>query len=361
MTRVALLSLIASVFALGACAADPVAEDDAGELGEDALTAKADEHWFYTGGLPRLENVVVTVSLKGHTAHVSGLAPRDTFIPMLPHVRTTALDGRTRVDVVYPIATANASIGKTNSRPGEYAFYQAKPYRPDGTAFTQSEGEHHVPWGGFPFVAYNQGIAFHGPITSKDNAGTPDQSVWYLRRGQVSGGCNRMLGEHVIELAHIIGANMRKVYEANRAYGAREAPLNITGKVNVIADYDKLGDKWIDVDYATDTGVTRPGKVYGDANVEMFGSWIGTETPDGRDLPPDMKWEGGVSGKPYVFKDHTLANTVCSLPKSLLPKAKELAGSGELPMNLCAKKKCYVDALRAGGAAAARTQCAAPQ
>jgi hypothetical protein len=71
-----------------------------------------------------------------------------------------------------------------------------------------------------------------------------------------------------------------------------------------------------------------------------------------------MQWEGGVSGKPYVFKEHARANTVCSLPKSLLGKAKELAGSGELPMNLCAKKQCYVDALKAGGAAAARTQCA---
>src|SRR5688500_4197494 len=176
MTIIALLGLLASVFALGACAADPGADDDTGELGEDALTAKADEHWFYTGGLPRLEYAVVTVSLKGHTAHVSGLAPRGTTIPALPHVKTKDENGRTRVDVVYPIATANASIGKTNSRPGEYAFYQVKPYRPDGNTWTQSEGDHWVTWGGFPFIAYNQGIAFHGPITPKDNVGTPDQS-----------------------------------------------------------------------------------------------------------------------------------------------------------------------------------------
>jgi hypothetical protein len=358
MTRVALLGLLASVFALGACAAEPGAEEDVNdEMGEDALTAKADEHWFYTGGLPRLEYATVTVSLAGNTARVSGLAPRGTAIPELPHVKTKDENGRTRVDVVYPIATANASIGKSNSRPGDYAFYQVKPYRPDGNAWTQSEGNHHVPWGGFPFIAYNQGIAFHGPITSKDNAGAPDMNVWYLRRGQVSGGCNRMLGEHAIELAHIIGANMRKVYEPNRAYGTREAPLNVTGKTTVIADYDQYDGKFIDVDYATDTGVTRPAKVHGDDKVVMFGSWIGTESPDGRDLPPDMKWEGGVSGKPYVFKDHALQGTVCSLPKSLLPKAKELAGSGELPMNLCAKKACYVDALRSGGVAAARQRC----
>lgn len=359
MTRVALLGLLASVLALGACAADPAVDEDINEeTGEDALAAKADEHWFYTGALPRLENAVVIASLEGHTARVSGLAPRGTTIPQLPHVRTKDENGRTRVDVVYPIATANSSVGKTNSPPGEYAFYHVKPYRPDGITFTRSEGDHWVTWGGFPFIGYNDGIAFHGPITSKDNAGVPDMSVWYLRRGQVSGGCNRMLGEHAVELAHIIGANMRKVFEPNRAYGPREAPLNVTGKTIVVADYDQYDGKFVDVDYPTDTGVTRPGKVHGDDKVAMFGSWTGTETPDGRDLPPDMKWEGGVSGKPYVFKDHALQGTVCSMPKSLLPKVKELAGSGELPMNLCAKKACYVDALRTGGAAAARQRCA---
>ena len=55
MTRVALLAMFASVFALGACAADPAADEDVNdETGEDALTAKADEHWFYTGARPRL-------------------------------------------------------------------------------------------------------------------------------------------------------------------------------------------------------------------------------------------------------------------------------------------------------------------
>lgn len=356
MIRLGIASLIAVSLSLGACAADPADNPGDEALGEDDLTAKADEHWFYTGALPKLENARVTVSLRGNTARVSGLAPAGATIPDLPHLRTKPEGARTRVDIVYPIATANVSIGKSNSRPGQYSFYMAKPYRPDGEAWTRSEGKHFVPWGGFPFVAYNEGIAFHGPITSKDNKSTPDQDVWYLRRGAVSGGCNRMLGEHVIELAHVLGVNMRKVYVANQIYDARD--LGITAKVDVIADYDKYGDKWIDVDYATDTGVVRPAKVYGADKVEMFGSWIGTETPDGRDLPPDMKWEGGVGGKPYVFREHALASAVCSLPKSLLPKAKELAGNGELPMNLCANKACYVDALKTGTATAARDRCA---
>jgi hypothetical protein len=356
MIRLGFASLIAVSLTLGACAAEPQDDDGAGEVGEDALSAKADEHWFYTGALPRLEGARVTVSLKGHTARVSGLAPAGATIPQLPHVRTKAEGARTRVDIVYPIATANVSIGKSNSRPGQYSFYMAKPYRPDGSAFTRSEGEHFVPWGGFPFVAYNDGIAFHGPITSKDNVGGPDQNVWYLRRGAVSGGCNRMLGEHVVELTHVLGVSMRKVYGANKAYEARD--LGLTGKVDVIADYDKYEGKWIDVDYATDTGVVRPAKTYGADKVEMFGSWVASEAPDGTDLPPDMQWEGGVSGKPYVFKKHVIPNTVCSLPKALLPKAKELAGTGELPMNLCANKACYVDALKNGTSTAARERCA---
>jgi hypothetical protein len=91
----------------------------------------------------------------------------------------------------------------------------------------------------------------------------------------------------------------------------------------------------------------------------MFGSWVASETPGGKDFPPDMKWEGGVDGKPYVFKDHVLPNTVCSMPRALLPALKQLAGAdGLVPPQLCAKKACIVKALREGGAAAARERCA---
>jgi hypothetical protein len=205
MIRLRNLAFIAASFALGACAVPSDDWDDDVESAEDALAAKADEHWFYTGALPRLDYAAVTVSLKGHTARASGLLPAGAPIPDLPHVRAKREGQRVRIDVVYPIATANAAIGKSNSRPGDYAFSLLKPYRPDGNAWTRSEGDHFVPWGGFPFIAYNNGIAMHGPITSKDSASAPDQDVWYLRRGQVSGGCNRMLGEHVVELAHLLG------------------------------------------------------------------------------------------------------------------------------------------------------------
>jgi hypothetical protein len=88
----------------------------------------------------------------------------------------------------------------------------------------------------------------------------------------------------------------------------------------------------------------------------MFGSWVATLLPNGKDLPPDMKWEGGVNGKPYVFADHARNDMVCSFEKRDLPALKGLvrAVGGELPRSVCEKKACIVDALRAGADAKAR-------
>ena len=340
MSRIALGLLLATTLLAGGCAADP-ATDDGGESSEDALKAKADEHWFYSGPLPALTNTTVTVSLEGNTARVSGLLPVGApELPPLPHVRTKSDNGRTRVDIVYPIATA--APPKTNSSPGTYSFVQAKPYRPDGITFTKSAGDHFVTWGGFPFIEYNSSIAFHGPITAQDSK-SPGMSVWYLRRGDVSGGCNRMLGENVVELAHVLGLSMRKVYGANQSI-----PNPSSAKTIVIAGYDTLDGKFVDVDYATDVGVTRPGKIHGDDKVVMFGSWVASETPDGKDLPKDQSFEGGIKGKPYVFAEHVQPGMVCSFAKSDLPALKNLARAfgGELPRSICAKKACVVDALR---------------
>ncbi len=327
----ALLALASS--SLVACAADTGQEDVAS--GDDALTsAKVDDHWFYSGSIPQLESPSITASLAGHTARVTGFLPDGASLPGdLPHVKTKIENGRTRVDIVYPIATAMP--GKSNSRPGTYSFYEAKPYRPNGPAYTQSLGWHNVTWGGFPFIAYNNGIAFHGPITDQDSEASADINVWYLRRGNVSSGCNRMMGEHVVELANTIGINMRKVYAANTAY----TPTT-SAKVKVLADYDTYDGKYIDVDYPTDTGAKRPASVYGADKVVMFGSWVASEMPNGKDLPPDMKWEGGVSGKPYDFSQHAKNGLVCSMPKSSLAELKTIAArtSGVLPADFCAKK-----------------------
>ena len=352
MSRLALGLLLASSIAATAfvtgCTADAGSAGDE-ESSEDALAAKADEHWIYAGPLPALTNAKITASLAGNTAHVTGYLPTGAApLPDLPHVKTRIENGKTRVDIVYPIATA--APPKTNSKPGTYSFYEAKPYRPDGNAWTASMGDHFVTWGGFPFLAYNNGIAFHGPITAQSSKTAADVKVWYLRRGDVSSGCNRMNGENVTELAHVIGVNMRKIYGANQSY-----PDPSAAKVTVIDDYDTLDGKFIDVDYATDVGVTRPGKIHGDANVVMFGSWVASEMPNGKDLPPDQKWEGGVNGKPYVFAEHARNDMVCSFAKADLPGLKlvQRATGGELPRSICAKKACVVAAIRSNGDAKA--------
>jgi hypothetical protein len=327
-------------FALFAVLLMGCSADDGVATGEDDLQAKADEEWFYNGAMPVLDQPAITVSLEGNTARLSGLLPLNATAPNLANVKSSLENGRTRIDAVYPIATARA--GKSNSKPGTYSFYYAMPYRPNGQAWTPEEGNHFVTWGGFPFVAYNDGIAFHGPITETTSNGI---SVWLLKRGDVSGGCNRMNGEHVIELAHAIGIDMKRAYLPNASFVPKTKAT-----VKVISAYDQYDGKYIDVDYPTDVGVTRPGKIYGDANVEMFGSWVASELPNGKDLPASLKWEGGVSGQYYVFAEHAVQNAVCSVGKSDLPKLRTWIAQrgGEVPADFCAKKACYVTAVRNG-------------
>lgn len=352
------LTRLASVFglfascALVACAADTGTDEGGTAGGEDSeegdLRVRGKAAWFYSGSIPALENPRVTVSLKGHTARVTGLLPAGTVLPKLPHVRTTQVAGRTQLDVVYPIATGAAYAD--NAKPGEYAFDRAVPYRPDGNTFTYSQGNHWVAWGGFPFLAYNGAIALHGPITDSAAKGDP-QRVWFLKRGTVSAGCNRMNGEHVIELAHITGVSMRKVYAANQSF----KPAN-PAKVTITPDYDRFDGKYIDVDFPTDTGVVRPAKTHGRGKVEMFGSWVGAELPDGSDLPRDLQWEGGESGNWYVFEEHAVYAAVCSVMPTDMPRLKTWAArqsGAQVPADFCAKKDCILAALKDGADATA--------
>jgi hypothetical protein len=344
------LALVASTFGILAsvgfvtgCSSN-AGDDATGTTAEENLRVRGEAEWFYSGSLPTLENAAVTISLKGNTARVEGLLPVGASIDAdLPNVRSTLVNGRTQLDIVYPIATA--AVYSNNAPRGTYSFQRAVPFRPNGNAYTASAGNHFVTWGGFPFLAYDGGIAMHGPITdAASKAGGLD--VWYLKRGTVSSGCNRMLGEHVIEVAQLTGIDMHKVYTANASIYPSH-PDHVT----VIADYDMWNGKYIDIDYPTDVGVVRPGKVYGDAQVEMFGSWVGAELPDGSDLPKDLQWEGGVSGTLYVFKDHAAYNRVCSVMPTDLAKLKAWAAkqpNAEVPSDFCAKKDCIVNALEDG-------------
>ena len=160
MLRNVLASLaVRTAMLAGGCSADST---DEVESGNDALVHRARDLWIYDGPLPALEAARVTISLKGHTARVSGLLPAGTSAPNLPHLKAKNENGRVRIDAVYPIATG--AQGGYNAKPGDYGFNRARPYRPDGET-TSSSGTSYVTWGGFPFLAYAGNIALHGPIT----------------------------------------------------------------------------------------------------------------------------------------------------------------------------------------------------
>jgi hypothetical protein len=332
MARLLALALLTGSIVFAGCASSSSPGDDVDSSGADLLSSKAEDEWFYGGPLPMLEQPTVTASLKGSTVRVSGLIPADTVLPDLPHIKTKPEGDKIRIDIVYPIATA--ANPHNNASPGNYHFQAVRAYRPNGMAFTEEDGEHFVTWGGFPFIAYDGGIAFHGPITDTASA-DGDAKVWELKRGTVSHGCNRMMGEHVVELTNLVGVNMRKLYNPNDPIAPHSA-----ADVKIIADYDTYEGKFVDVDYPTDVGVTRPAKVHGDDNVVMFGSWVASDLPDGSDLPAGLEWEGGVSGKLYNFIDHAKHGFVCSMPKGSLAALKVVANrtGGILPADFCTKK-----------------------
>lgn len=243
--RLVLLALpLASMLAMVGCAAEQ--EDDDGVVGEDDLKKGSAEQWVYSGALPHLDNPSITVSLTVHTARVTGYLPAGYDKNELPYYADTLEEGgKTKVAVVYPIATGS----HVNSQGTSYAIHRASPWVPTNSAAT---------WGGFPFIPYNGGIAFHGPITYADGQ-------WKLIRGPVSHGCNRMKGEHVTELANLIGVDMTK--EVHKA--------GVTGldvPVTVLRKPDTWKGHQVDVDYPAQSSVKRP-----TGDVQMFESWDADE------------------------------------------------------------------------------------
>jgi hypothetical protein len=276
LARLAMIALVALPVTAGAaltgCAADEATDEEA-DVGEDQLRKGAAEQWVYGGTLPHLDSPSVTVSLTAHTARVSGFLPEGWSTPLPYYVDAIQESGRTKIAVVYPIATGSS----VNSQGSSYAIERASPWVPTNAKAT---------WGGFPFIPYNRGIAFHGPITAADGE-------WKLVRGPVSHGCNRMQGEHIVELASLIGVDM----STKVLTGVSVTGLNVP--VSVLRKPDTWNGQNVDVDYPVQKGVTRP-----TTNVKMFKSWSADD----------------------------LATFVCPLNK------KDLAGSKEIPATYCASK-----------------------
>jgi hypothetical protein len=240
---------------------DPFAD----ELKNVEKNGKPSPQWVYSGMMPSLEKPSVVVSLSAHTVRVTGLVPK-SFTGKLPFYANLGamVNGQQQVFLVYPVATGKIDpiTGKQPVGPGDYDGLRISPYVPSAEN----------PWGGFPFMAYNRarGLAFHGPITSVAGGDDPGDFEWRLIRGQVSHGCQRMQGEHVVEMAHLLGVDMTKLHKSS------EVINNTSFNVHVSFDIDKSPEgKLVDVDYPALDSVKRPTG----ADAKIYKTW------DSRDFP----------------------------------------------------------------------------
>ncbi len=263
------LSLASLALSLAACApGDGDFPSDEGTTGDEAFlknvekTGGKSQKWIYQGSLPKLESPSIFVSLKAHTARITGVLPANYDGKLPFYAIPKALEnGRTQVTLVYPVATGavDPSTGEAPMGPGSYPRLFSVPFTPTTDK---------AAWGGFPFLKYHakRGLAFHGPITSSRNADTGDWE-WTLLRGPVSHGCQRMMGEHVVELSHMLGMGMDKPHKSGDT-------ATIEVPVHVSTEFDVFEGQNVDVDYPSLASVNRP-----TSNVRMYPTW------DSRNIP----------------------------------------------------------------------------
>ena len=291
-----LLPILSASLAFAGCASETPAED--GDQSEDALEHGTNkDRWLYNGVLPHLDHPSIVVAQTSHTVRITGSLPSTYDKSKLPFY-AQSLDKDGKLSVVYPIATGSA----VNHQPSTYVTERVYPRRSDSSA----------PWGGFPFISYVdqdpkddlkgspfQGIAFHGPITAADGE-------WKLIRGPVSHGCNRMQGEHVVELAHLIGVDM-----TTRVWGGEDILKTFKVPVTVIRGVpDTWNGQSVDVDYPALASVKRP-----TTNVAMFKSWKSTDFPT---------WVCKYNGK-----DSSAPADYCTSQRHLVDKADALTGAAK--------------------------------
>ncbi|HQY63994.1 MAG TPA: hypothetical protein PK141_21490 [Polyangiaceae bacterium] len=297
---------------LAGCSAESAAGPEGADLegavipNIEDLTGKSVQ-WIYSGPLPTLENAQVEVSLQSSVALVTGLLPRGYDVAKLPaYVRTATVDGRTRVAVGYPVATAatdkiDASRNAPyRNWPGDNKTLYSIPFTP---SLRTSENTDATMWGGFPFIKYSPvGHAFHGPIDVAPSEELGE--VWKLKRGPLSKGCNRMNGEHVVELAHLIGTDM-----ATRNY-AENTVMRTAGKDGVgvpvfVRDAQvQWGGKAVDSDYPVFPGYEARVKRPAASEAVVFPSWDASAAEYRSFVCPlDKKWlrQKGLTAVPAGY------------------------------------------------------------
>lgn len=143
------------------------------------------------------------------------------------------------VMIIYPVSIAAAGY---NTAAGNWTVQLKQRAKP-----TNSLGA----FGNFPFLLYTSaGHALHGPITGDRAA-----DLWGLRRGKVSHGCNRMEGEHVIELSVLLGCpargDQRRCTATNESVVVMEEfdhfpdPAIPDHQTGIVADFAEIYRSWI--------------------------------------------------------------------------------------------------------------------
>ena len=89
-----------------------------------------------------------------------------------------------------------------------------------------------------------------------------------MLRGPVSHGCNRMQGEHVVELAHLLGVDMQRVYQSSDV-------LYVDASVELIEGFDVYKGQYVDVDYAALDEVELPPA----RQTKIFPTWYAEDFP----------------------------------------------------------------------------------
>jgi hypothetical protein len=283
-----LLALCLAAGPLFACGAGPSEDADAADRSEGAIVKPGDASppWLYEGPMPALDSPAIVTSIIGHTTRITGLLPRDYDLSKLPYYVAREPEGdRVRVNVVYPIATGQKVDGKWNNVPGTYDHLNVRPYRPNDPAAANKEH-----WGGFPFLNYHDDrrFAFHGPIDFVEDFSLPSGKIqdqeWRLVRGRVSLGCNRMQGEHVVELTHMLGFDMSKPWTT--ALAKKDPKNHVEGKwipihLTILAEpkYDRVDGEIVDVDYPKHPSVPpipegEPVKVWKTWDADEMRAWV---------------------------------------------------------------------------------------
>lgn len=135
--------------------------------------------------------------------------------------------------IIYPVALARPG---GNTIAGRYTIHK----KIDKTYVANLGGQYYE-FGGFPFLRYSaKGHAFHGPIYKEET-----QKYWHLSRGNVSSGCQRMQGEHIVELGYFLGCDGRnkcqlpKISSTSKVGGSDISMVTaLNEQVDVIEDFD---------------------------------------------------------------------------------------------------------------------------